>query len=268
MDEISSADADLKSTLLNSNEIDLASTPLNYERFKYLAQNVNISPEERIGFPAAYRAGFEAAIIRDITAKLDNFSNRKGTILDIGCGASPLTNMLLETFSAHELEVTLLDSSEMLQHIPEQKNIEKIPGLFPQNLEAIQTAAPNGYDYILCYSVLHYVFLDANIFYFLDALISLLKPGGTALIGDIPNISKRKRFFSSSTGKEFHKQFMQTEEEPIVDIFKIEFTQIDDGVLAGMIQRAQNFGCDAYLMPQAKDLPMHNRRDDLVIRKL
>lgn len=247
--------------------IDLATTQLNYARFILLAQNKNISEHERIGFPDAYRNGFEEAISNDICSKLDNFSKTGGSILDIGCGASPLTDKLVSIFLAAGLKVSLIDSPEMLSHIKEQENVKKIEGCFPKNLSLINDLCSEGYDYILCYSVLHYIFIDANIFDFVDAVISLLKPGGSALIGDIPNISKRKRFFSSTTGKKFHKQFMKTTDDPIVDFFKIEFNQIDDSVLAGMIQRAQALGCDAYLIPQANNLPMHNRRDDLLIRK-
>lgn len=261
------ANTEIENELIYGRDLNLATTALNYERFIFLAQNKNISQNERIGFPDSYRQGFEEAICNDIIRKFDNILHQNGYILDIGCGASPLTYMLLTIFKKHKLNVTLVDSAAMLDHINDEDNVHKIVGLFPKNSNKIKETFPNGYDYILCYSVLHYIFVDANIFDFIDSVIDLLKPGGMALIGDIPNISKRKRFFSSDAGKIFHKKFTQTTEDPIVDHFKIEFNQIDDSVIFGMMQRAQRHGCDAYLIPQPNNLPMHNRRDDLLIRK-
>lgn len=257
------SDKDLSTT----KHIDLAKTPLNYERFRQLARNKNLTDEERIGFPVEYRRGFEGHIIADITAKLDNLDKDGGTLLDIGCGASPLTDALLKSFDDHGLNVTLNDSDEMLEHITAFPNFKKQSGLFPNNLNDVLKAEPNGFDYILCYSVLHYIYVDSNIFDFTDAIMMALKPGGVALIGDIPNISKRKRFFNSETGVKFHQNFMKTTERPTVNHLQIEREHIDDAVLKAMVSRAHNAGYDAYILPQGKSLPMQNRRDDLIIRR-
>jgi hypothetical protein len=120
-------------------------------------------------------------------------------------------------------------------------------------------------DALLCYSVLHYVFVDTQIFRFLDAALGLLAPGGAMLIGDIPNVSKRKRFFASETGVRFHQQFMQTDDRPSVAFNRLEPDQIDDSVVVGLMMRARSSGFDAYIVPQASDLPMANRREDLLI---
>lgn len=248
-------------------KLELSKIPLNYEKFKYLAQNSNLTSEERIGFPTNYRNGYEDAILQDIFFKLDLASNQNGTLLDIGCGASLLTDKLLEQGANKHLQFVLVDSAEMLSHIPQRSGVQHSPGFFPKNIEQIRNLRPDGFEYILCYSVLHYIIIDTNLFDFIDNVISLLKPGGVALIGDIPNISKRKRFFASNNGKDFHKNFMQTDQDPVVEFLKIEFQQIDDAILAGIIQRAQACGCDTYLVPQAKNLPMQNRRDDLLIKR-
>jgi hypothetical protein len=113
--------------------------------------------------------------------------------------------------------------------------------------------------------VLHYVFVDVGFFRFLDVSLSLLAPGGQMLIGDIPNISKRKRFFSSETGVSFHKDYMKTDEAPVVEFNQIEHDQIDDAVVMSIIQRARLQGFDAYLLPQDQALPMANRREDILI---
>ena len=85
------------------------------------------------------------------------------------------------------------------------------------------------------------------------------------LIGDIPNVSKRKRFFASETGVRFHKDYMKTDEAPVVEFNKVEFDQIDDAVVMSLVQRARAQGFDAYVVPQNPALPMANRREDILI---
>jgi len=87
------------------------------------------------------------------------------------------------------------------------------------------------------------------------------------LIGDIPNVSKRKRFFASATGVRFHKDYMKTDEAPVVEFNTIEPDQIDDAVVMALIQRARSQGYDAYVLPQAPDLPLSNRREDILITR-
>ena len=49
--------------------------------------------------------------------------------------------------------------------------------------------------------------------------------------------------------------------------FLIEEEKMDDAVILSIIMRAQAAGFNAYLMPQAQELPMSNRRDDILIVK-
>jgi hypothetical protein len=60
---------------------------------------------------------------------------------------------------------------------------------------------------------------------------------------------------------------MGISEKPVVEYNRVEAGKIDDAVIAGLMARAQLAGCDAYLLPQNASLPMHNRRDDLLIVK-
>ena len=47
---------------------------ISYEDFRRLAKDESLSKYERIGFPDAYRSGFEEAIYADILAKLSNLN--------------------------------------------------------------------------------------------------------------------------------------------------------------------------------------------------
>jgi hypothetical protein len=87
------------------------------------------------------------------------------------------------------------------------------------------------------------------------------------LIGDIPNVSKRKRFFSSKSGIQCHQKFTGTNELPKVEFMVIDDKKIDDGVVFGIMQRYRNFGFDTYLLPQNEKLPIATRREDLLTKK-
>lgn len=237
---------------------------LTYEDFQKLANDPNLSIYQRIGFPNEYRKGVEQHILSDLISKLTNLNNRKATVIDIGCGCSELPRMLMQHCFDRNQALTLIDSKEMLNHIPDDARMTKIPGRFPQ-LPDFQTRMCGQADVILVYSVFHYVFEHGNMIPFLDASVRLLAPGGQLLIGDIPNVSKRKRFFASEAGVRFHQKFMDTTESPKIDLFSIEEGKIDDSILMSVILRYRGFGFETYLLPQSKNLPMENRREDLLI---
>ena len=252
--------------LAASPQLDLAHVDLDYEGFRRLAQNPHLSAHERIGFPDAYREGFEAAILRDILVKLPMIAEGEGKlVVDIGPGCAGLPRMLIELCARRGHTLVLADSEEMLAQLPDVEGVtRKCPGRFPDNRAALAQAAGRPADAILCYSVLQYIFVDSNLFDFMDAVVALLAPQGRALIGDIPNVSKRRRFFASETGQRFHMAFTGTSQPPEVAFNLPSPGKIDDAVLMGLMHRAQLAGCDAWLLPQADDLPMANRRDDLL----
>lgn len=237
---------------------------IGFEDFRRLAQQPGLSKYERIGFPDSYRAGFEAEILRDILGKLTRLNGERQVVLDIGPGCSDLPSMLIAHCVARGHELHLIDSAEMLAHLPDGSGIHKHAALFP-NTPGFVSAHQGRMDVVLCYSVLHYVLVDAAFFRFLDTALSLLAPGGQFLIGDIPNISKRKRFFASETGVRFHQEFMQTTDRPEVRFNQLEPDQIDDAVVMALVQRARAQGFDAYVVPQSAALPMANRREDILI---
>jgi cyclopropane fatty-acyl-phospholipid synthase-like methyltransferase len=240
---------------------------LSYEDFKKLAQDTSLSVYQKIGFPDEYRKEKEKLIFNDIVAKLDMKNQKDKVLLDIGSGCSDLAHYIMELSKDQNLKLLLVDSQEMLDLLPEQVNSEKHYGYFPDQTEDLVNQYMGKVDYIVCYSIFHYVFYNTCIFRFLDTAVSMLRPGGKLLIGDIPNISKRKRFFSTETGVKYHQAFTGTNTIPEVHHLTIEPTQMDDGVIFGILQRYRNFGLETYLLPQPEDLPMWNRREDILIKK-
>jgi cyclopropane fatty-acyl-phospholipid synthase-like methyltransferase len=239
---------------------------LTFDDFRRMAQDDSLSIYEKIGFPDSYREGKEELIFKDIQAKLLNLSGREKIVLDVGPGCSRLPLMLIERCRAQGHTLLLVDSAEMLSRLPDESFIEKFPAYYPSADELFDRYA-GKVDVILSYSVLHYVFAESNVWEFLDRSLALLADGGEMLIGDVPNISKRKRFFASPAGIEFHQAFTGTNEIPEVNFQRIESGHIDDAVVLSLLMRARAAGYDAYVLPQGQDLPMANRREDIFIRK-
>jgi cyclopropane fatty-acyl-phospholipid synthase-like methyltransferase len=239
---------------------------LSFEEFRRLASDASLSKYERIGFPDSYRAGFEDKIFADIRHKLTNLETRQKQVVDIGPGCSELPEKLIQLCDEHQHSLTLIDNAEMLAHLPDKPFVRKVDALFPDCDELINELQ-GTMDIILSYSVLHYVLVDVAFFRFLDVSLSLLAPGGQFLIGDIPNASKRKRFFHSDSGIDYHKKFMQTDEPPEVKFNQIENDQIDDAIIFAILQRSRAAGFDAYVLPQEPGLPLANRREDILITR-
>ncbi len=237
---------------------------LSYDDFKELAKDSSLSRYEKIGFPNSYREGRELSIFEDINRKLPSLSKKNKIVLDVGPGCSDLPFMLIEQCEKLSQSILLADSDEMLKLLPDRPFIKKYAGIYPKSIDNFDQLK-GAVDVIIVYSVLHYIYVDGNLNSFLDKSLSLLSSGGQMLIGDIPNISKRKRFFCSDVGKKFHKDFTKTETDPVVEFNKIEDDQIDDSVVMGLVNRARSQGFDAYILPQQADLPMANRREDILI---
>jgi SAM-dependent methyltransferase len=239
---------------------------IGYEDFRARALDADLTQHEKIGFPDAYREGFEEAIYADIKAKLPALSDKGRKILDIGPGCAGLPRLLIQDCRQRGHELVLLDSPEMLAQLPDGPGLTKVPGFYPECHQALEPWL-GGFDAIVCYSVLQYLFVEANWARVIDLSLDLLAPGGAMLLGDVPNVSKRKRFFASPAGIRFHREFMKTNEAPGVDFNAVEHGKIDDAALLGLIMRVRAQGCDAYWLPQPATLPMANRREDILLIK-
>jgi hypothetical protein len=47
----------------------------------------------------------------------------------------------------------------------------------------------------------------------------------------------------------------------------VEAGRIDDAFLLAVVMRCRSAGFDAYLVPQSEDLPLANRREDILIAR-
>jgi hypothetical protein len=239
---------------------------LSYEDFRRMAGNSSLSRYEKIGFPDEYRAGFEELIFADVLAKLPGLDQPGRTVVDIGPGCSDLPRMLIRHSVERGHRLVLVDSEEMLAQLPDGPGVEKRAARYPDCADLLERHAA-GVDAILAYSVLQYVFATASVYDFLDRSLGLLAHGGAMLIGDIPNVSKRKRFLASPAGARYHRSYTGSGDPPDVRFNAVEPGLSDDAVVLGLLARARASGCEAYVVPQPDDLPMANRREDVLIRK-
>lgn len=237
---------------------------IGFADFQAMAKQPNLDKYEKIGFPTSYRQGKEQAIFDDIIGKCGQLTSTGKTVLDIGSGCSDLPLLLLDHCAQKSHQLIFLDGQEMLDLLPDAPHVRKVAGYYPECPELIDELH-NLVDCVLVYSVAQYIFSEGNFWKFIDTSLGLLKPGGQMLIGDIPNTSKRKRFFSSDAGRKHHKDYTQTDTEPSVSHHTIEPGQMDDSVVMAILMRCRSQGFDAYVMPQLPGLPMANRREDILI---
>src|SRR5207248_358192 len=161
---------------------------------------------EKIGFPDEYRAGAEAGILRDIAGKLGLERARGRVVLDIGPGCSELPRMISALCAGRGHQLLLVDSPEMLAQLPDDPHVTKFAGRYP-DIPELFSEHRGSLDAVLAYSVVQYVFAEGDIWDFLDRSLELLAPGAAMLLGDVPNVSKRKRFFASAAGVAHHRRF-------------------------------------------------------------
>jgi cyclopropane fatty-acyl-phospholipid synthase-like methyltransferase len=243
----------------NSNE-------LTFDDFKRLASDQSLSKYEKIGFPNSYRKDHEANMFKDILTKLPMDQVKNKTIVDIGCGCSDLVYYLIDLCKANNHKLILIDSEEMLSHIPDQDFIIKYAGYYP-NIDPLFELFQGKVDFVLSYSVFHYIFNEGNMYQFLHKTVDLLTPGGHFLLGDIPNYSKRERFLNSEEGKLFLSKTKETANLKGATNHNDTTTKIDDAIVMAILTRLRNYQCETYLLPQSDQLPMANRREDILIVK-
>jgi hypothetical protein len=237
-----------------------------YEEFQLRARDSELSGNQKAGFPDDLRVGKSQSILSDIISKMPAFGRPGASILDIGIGCSDLSHAIVTHAMELGQKLTLIDGVEVLEALPTGPNISKIEGPFPRCLRETKDIGP--FDSILAYSVVQYVFAESSIEQFVDEALMLLNgTDGAFLIGDIPNVSMRKRFLVSDAGRAYHSEHYAGQPSPTVRFNSPDLGQIDDATTLGLVARARNAGFQAFVLPQDPSLPMANRREDILIRR-
>ncbi len=216
----------------------------------------------------------ESFIIMDVVEKLD--LKPDDTLLDIGCGngflSLGLSNICKNVYGIdNETIVTKLMSS----YVP--SNVKFRGG----NWLDLDVDDIEGINKIVIYSVVQYLRNIDDLFRFVDKALKLLGENGEVLVGDIPNIDKKKRFISTRLGSAFDKQFREEQNQNgsmIRDEGKkmwkkmqsegLEDTIIfNDAIIERIMSRYHDLSCDVYVLPQKPYLPFGHTREDILIVK-
>jgi hypothetical protein len=240
---------------------------LNYDAFQRMAGDRSLSSHERSGFPDELREGAESSILADMVAKVPALARPGATVVDIGCGANPLTDALVALCERLGHRLTLVDGPEVLSQHPGGRAVTLVAGRFPADTPALLADLKGCCDAVIAYSVLQYAFTDMGVHAFVDAALTLLAPRGRLLLGDLPNASMRRRFLASQAGREHHHSYTGRDEDPPVSWPVLPAGEIDDSVVFGLIGRARDAGFHAWIVPQDASLPMANRREDLLCER-
>ena len=237
----------------------------SYAEFRRRATDPSLSLNEKCGFAEELRAGYAERILADIRAKLPQLAQTNVRFCDIGAGCGGLGQLIVAATEAGNQRLTVIDSPEMLGLLPSRPHLTKLAGRFP-DCAAAGPGALGPFDAVLAYSVVQYVHAEGDLFPFVDAAAGLLAEQGRLLIGDIPNASMRSRFMASAAGKAYHRLHYPHLPEPDLDPEPGD-GEIDDRVVLALAERMRAAGFHAFVLPQAPNLPMATRREDLLIVK-
>ena len=235
-----------------------------FDYYKEKASDEQLSDTEKCG-RYAKQAADEVHIFEDVKNKLPALTRADSLIVDIGCGCSDPVKKLIANSNVYKNNLVLVDSQEMLSLLPDQENITKVAAQFPDQTFVEQYEGKA--DAIIVYSVFHCVYLESDFITFVDSLVKLLKSGGSLLLADLPNATRKKRFLSSDQGKAFHKAWSGDEKDPEVNWNQFEAGSLDDALVLMLMARYRQMGYETYLLPQNEHLPFSNTREDLLVRK-
>ena len=236
----------------------------SYDEFRVRALNADLTANEKCAIPETFRAGLDAQIFADIASKLTILNRPGARICDIGAGCSELSRMIIASTAEKGQSLTVVDCPEMLDLLPDYPHLTKVEGPFPECLS--RSGQDFGsFDGILSYGVIQTVFISGNLHGFVDRALQLLHEGGQLLLGDVTNSTMRKRFIASAAGRAYHRRVYSHLPSPETEPSRFNIEEMDDAVILGLIARARGAGFHAYLLPQAPELPMAGRREDILM---
>lgn len=229
-----------------------------FEGFGALA-NLNLSATRRAGRYEAQAEG-EKKVPPDVLRKLA--LTPSDTLFDVGCGPGKITRALAPKVKSivamdHPLTIDRLRKERL------PKNISLLAGEFPDVKPARQ------FSKVMAYSVIHYLSSEAEVIRFIDEALSLLKPGGRMLIGDLPNIDRRERFHKSPAGRRFAVTWAALVKKGRAppQIEDPDLPVVTDAFVIRLLGHCRSKGLHAWVMPQHPELPFGRTREDILIER-
>jgi 2-polyprenyl-3-methyl-5-hydroxy-6-metoxy-1,4-benzoquinol methylase len=213
------------------------------------------------------QAEAERLIVGDIEQKLSLRPRDK--LLEIGCGVGNLL-VPLSFRVAHAVGIDHAGLIEAARERFRDIKVEFRTGQFPGK------PLDEKFDRVLVYSVIHYLANFEAVCHFIDAAATLISPGGSLLVGDIPNSDRKARFIASDAGKLFEAEWRQRVSEdkpegaaPLEALTQATFIRtLNDDMILALIGRYRSMGFHAYVLAQPAALPFGHTREDVLIARL
>lgn len=185
-------------------------------------------------------------------------------VLDIGSNVGSMSIPISYLVNS----VTCIDSPNLTKFIQEKKidNINLLSGDF------LEVEIDNKFDKILVYGVLNCL-NEIDLYKFIDKCLTILNPGGILLFGDIPNISKKKRYldkYQTNEEKESWNELISKEDfSHLQEIPKYnsenKIAIFDDDIILNMVKYIRNKDFNCYIINQKENLPFNKTREDIIV---
>tara|TARA_B100000029_G_scaffold362937_1_gene355965 strand:- start:483 stop:1223 length:741 start_codon:yes stop_codon:yes gene_type:complete len=219
-----------------------------------------------------YWKKFEKKIILDIVKKLS--INEEDKLLDVGCNVGnqliPLSFIAKEVYGLDHVKCI----KKLKLRFPEIPSRNLISGNF------LNLKIKKKFTKVLSYSVLQYLENKKEVFKFSDKILQILEKNGVAMLGDIPNKSMEKKFYSSRKGKVWLKNFhllrsnsrKKTKFENISsylgnrkrDKFCVE---INNELLSELVDRLKKKSRKVIRIKHGTEFALPSTREDIIIYK-
>lgn len=204
----------------------------------------------------------EANIPADIIAKLA--IKPMDSFLDIGCGLGlnlgPIGQMVQSAVGVDHDKV-IEKTKERISH----PSVELIGGNF------LEIDFDRQFDKVLAYSVLPALPDEKMLYDFVEKSLSVLKPEGRMLLGDLSNGDKKARFLKSQRGERFKQEWdknyaNQSDDENLSSFSEAgPAVEITDKMVMEIISFIRGKGFHAYVLDQPQNLPFGNSREDILV---
>ena len=208
----------------------------------------------RLGFESKHREIDVDVLARNIYSHLNQLSpiSVADVVIDIGAGGGALAKALERIYEEVGARYIMVDVEEVLELGFKPKQ-DSIFGVFPNNLTEIQsrlTVEGGILRHVIANSILHYVKHDGFLPQFFESLCSLMQPGSTGFVGDVP-CTELKRAQSIAENRTFTDS-------------KSNFSYLD---FARIADTCASFGVSFFSIPQPNEFPMSPHRVDLLFTK-